>query len=116
MRNSLVVLQNQVIPWVGESRPDWKIVFDLAHYLGLGQYFPWKDVEEAIDEQLEPSGLSVEKLRKHPQGLYASALTYEKHRTDGFPTPSGKVELFSERLEAAGYDPVPYKSGFPEDL
>ena len=115
MRNSLVVLQNQVIPWVGESHPDWKIIFDLARYLGLGQYFPWKDVEEAIDEQLEPSGLSVEKLRKHPQGLFSSALTYEKYRTDGFPTPSGKVEIFSHRLESVGYDPVSYKSGFPED-
>ncbi|MCX7823744.1 MAG: molybdopterin-dependent oxidoreductase [Syntrophobacterales bacterium] len=115
MRNSLVVLQNQVIPWVGDSRPDWKITFDMAHYLGLGRYFPWKTVEEAIDEQLEPSGLSVEKLREHPQGLYASPLTYEKYRTNGFSTPSGKVEIFSERLELAGHDPVPYMRGFPED-
>lgn len=115
MRNSLVILQNQVIPWVGDSRPDWKIVFDMAQYLGLGRYFPWKTVEEAIDEQLEPSGLSVEQLRKHPQGLYASPLAYEKYRTAGFRTPSGKVEIFSERLRSAGYDPVPYMKGFPED-
>jgi anaerobic selenocysteine-containing dehydrogenase len=115
MRNSLVVLQNQVIPWLGDSRPDWKIIFDMAQYLGLGQYFPWKTVEEAIDEQLEPSGITVEQLRQNPQGLYATPLKYEKYREQGFQTPSKKVELFSDRLEKAGFDPVPYKSGFPED-
>lgn len=115
MRNSLVVLQNQVIPWVGDSRPDWKIIFDMARYLGLGEYFPWQTVEEAIDEQLEPSGISVEQLRQNPQGIYATTLVYEKHRSQGFPTPSGKVEIFSDRLAKAGFDSVPYEKGFPED-
>lgn len=115
MRNSLVILQNQVIPWVGDSRPDWKIIFDMAIYMGLGHYFPWNTVEEAIDEQLAPSGLSVKALRENPKGLYASPITYEKHKNNGFPTPSGKVEIYSDRLEEAGHDPLPYKNGFPED-
>ena len=32
---------------------------------------------------------------------------YETYKTNGFDTPSGKVELFSSQLEAYGYDPLP---------
>ena len=30
LRNNLVVLQDQVIDWLGESWPDWKIIFELG--------------------------------------------------------------------------------------
>ena len=99
MRNSPVILQNQVIDWLGDSRPDWKIVFDLGRRLGFASEFPWRSAEEAIDYQLAPSGLTVEMLRQNPEGLRAAPLEFEKYRTQGFTTPSGKVEFFSERLD-----------------
>jgi len=111
MRNSPVILQNQVIDSFGESRPDWKIIFELAERLGFQQEFPWRTVEEAIDYQLEPSGITVEMLRKNPAGLRFDKLQYEKHQTRGFATPSGKVEFFSERLRQNGFPPVPYMDG-----
>jgi anaerobic selenocysteine-containing dehydrogenase len=111
MRNSPVILQNQVIDCLGDSRPDWWIIFELARRLGLGTDFPWRSAEEAIDYQLAPSGLTVARLREHPDGLRAVPLEFQKHRTRGFATPSGKVELFSLRLEAAGHPPVPYQDG-----
>jgi anaerobic selenocysteine-containing dehydrogenase len=111
IRNSLVTLQNQVIPWQGDSRPDWKITFDLGRRLGFAAHFPWETAEEAIDYQLAPSGLTVAQLREHPEGLFASSLTFEKYRTRGFATPSGKVELFSDRLAKAGQPPVPFRDG-----
>jgi anaerobic selenocysteine-containing dehydrogenase len=111
MRNSPVILQNQVIDWQGDSRPDWKIVFDLGRKLGLEEEFPWQSAEEAIDYQLEPSGLTVAKLRENPDGLRAEPLEFEKYRTRGFATPSGKVEFFSARLEQAGHPPVPFLDG-----
>ena len=49
MRNSPVILQNQVIEWQGDSRPDWRIVFDLGRKLGFQEEFPWQTAEEAID-------------------------------------------------------------------
>jgi anaerobic selenocysteine-containing dehydrogenase len=111
MRNSLVVLQNQVIGWRGESRPDWKIVFDLGRRLGFTEEFPWQTAEEAIDFQLAPSGLTVERLRENPDGLLATPLTFEKYRTQGFATPSGKVEFFSGRLARAGHVAAPFRDG-----
>jgi thiosulfate reductase / polysulfide reductase chain A len=53
----------------------------------------------------------VAKLRENPDGLRAAPLEFEKYRTRGFATPSGKVEFFSARLEKAGHPPVPFMDG-----
>jgi anaerobic selenocysteine-containing dehydrogenase len=52
------------------------------------------------------AGVTLERLRRegwvrlgHPHPLVPFA--------SGFPTPSGKLELYSERAAAAGHDPVP---------
>ncbi len=108
MRNSPVLLQDQVIDWLGDSWPDWKIVFELARWLGLKEEFPWQTAEEAIDYQLAPSGITVDMLRQNPSGIRAENLRYEKYLEDGLATPSGQVEFFSERLQSAGHLPVPY--------
>jgi anaerobic selenocysteine-containing dehydrogenase len=111
MRNSPVILQNQVIDWLGDSRPDWKILFDLGRRLGFVSEFPWLSAEDAIDYQLSPSGLTVAMLRENPDGVRATLLSFEKYRTQGFATPSGKVEFFSDRLDKARQLPVPFKDG-----
>jgi anaerobic selenocysteine-containing dehydrogenase len=112
LRTSPVLLQNQIIDCQGESWPDWKIIFELARRLGLEREFPWQTVEEAIDYQLEPAGITVEMLRENPAGVAAAATTYEKFRSEGFKTPSGKVEFCSEQLRAQGHPPVPYGGGW----
>ena len=81
---------------------------DLAHRLGKpGRYFPWEDEEEVNRWLLEPSGLSLEALKAHPEGLRYAVYTPEKFRTRPLPTPSGKFEFSSRYLEETGYDPVP---------
>ena len=88
--------------------PDWKVLFELARRLGFGEAFPWQDVEEAIDYQLEPSGITVEQLKANPGGVrFKEGEQYRKYEQDGFGTPSGKVELYSQTLEDRGYDPLP---------
>jgi anaerobic selenocysteine-containing dehydrogenase len=111
MRNNLVVLQNAVIEPLGESWPDWKIVFELGRRLGLEREFPWRTAEEAIDFQLQPAGLSTAMLRAHPAGLRSEETVYEKYAAAGFATPSGKVELYSERLRQHGHEAVPFEDG-----
>ena len=115
IRNNPVVIQNQVIDWIAESWPDWKITFELARRLGLGQEFPWQTAEEAIDYQLGPAGITVDVLRKNPEGTYVEKRHYEKYKTKGFDTPSGKVELYSKKLRKHGYSPVPYFESDGED-
>jgi len=92
IRNNPMFLQNAVIPPVGDSRPNWQIVFELGRRLGFSHEFPWQSAEEAIDYQLEPTGVTVEKLRQNGNGLRIEGLRYEKYREEPFKTPSGKVE------------------------
>ncbi len=111
IRNNPMFLQDAVIPPVGESWPDWKIVFELGRRLGLEAEFPWQTAEEAIDFQLEPAGVSVADLRKNGKGLRIEELRYEKYQNQPFKTPSGKVEFFSGRLAEAGFSGVPFAQG-----
>ena len=111
IRSSPVRIQQQVIEPVGESWPTWKIVFELARRIGLEEEFPWRTAEAAIDEQLAPAGITAEMLRLNPDGIVAEPVRYRKYETEGFRTPSGKVELYSEQLARHGHDPVPFRKG-----
>jgi anaerobic selenocysteine-containing dehydrogenase len=82
---------------------------DLAHRLGFGEtYFVWED-EAAINEWiLEPTGISLEDLAAKPDGvLYDVEFEHRKYKTHPFPTPSGRFEFASGRVEQLGHDPLP---------
>lgn len=112
LRNRLVRIQDKVIEPLAQSRPDWKIIFELARRIGLIDEFPWQSVEEAIDFQLEPTGITVEMLRQKPDGIGTEEMRFRKYSTVGFKTPSGKVEFYSAKLAKNGFAPVPYADGF----
>ncbi|MDY7037005.1 MAG: molybdopterin-dependent oxidoreductase [Thermodesulfobacteriota bacterium] len=106
----LATLRTPVIEPRGESWPDWKLWFALAKGLGYGEYFPWNDVEEALTHLLGPSGITIQALKDDSRGMFwgdRDVVKRYKFRQEGFPTPSGKVEFYSERLEKFGYDPLP---------
>jgi len=111
---SLVQLRRRVVAPRGEARADTDIVFDLARRLGLGGHFWNGDVDAAYRHQLGPSGLSLDTLRERPQGVRVPLETrYHKYAEEkdgvpgGFPTPTRKIELYSETLLRHGYPPVP---------
>jgi len=92
----------------GEARSDLQIVFALAVRLGLGGQFFGGDIEAAWRHQLAPSGITLEQLREHPEGVRLPLQTkHRKYLERGFRTPSGKVELYSPAFAAAGYPPIP---------
>jgi anaerobic selenocysteine-containing dehydrogenase len=91
-----------------ECRSDWRFWRDLAHRMGYGEDFDWQDEDEAIDALLEPTGVTVQDLRDQPAGMfYGDNVRYRKYEQHGLATPTGKVEFYSYRLEASGYDPLP---------
>jgi anaerobic selenocysteine-containing dehydrogenase len=116
IRNNPMFLQNAVIPPVGDSWPNWRIVFELGRKLGFAAEFPWQSAEEAIDYQLEPTGVTVQKLRQNGKGLRIEELRHEKYREKPFKTPTGKVEFFSSRLADAGLPGVPFQHGFVDPI
>jgi anaerobic selenocysteine-containing dehydrogenase len=105
-----VAMKNKCVGEFGESWPDWRIWTELAWKMGFREWFPWKSIEEATDWMLEPSGLSVKTLTEDkPAGLFYAqrfrAREYEAY--GGFPTPSRKVELYSEELAKENIHPLP---------
>ncbi|MBN1636524.1 MAG: molybdopterin-dependent oxidoreductase [Deltaproteobacteria bacterium] len=112
IRNSPVRIQDSVIEPVMESRPDWMIIFELGRRIGLEAEFPWQTVEEAINYQLEPAGITFEMLREHPEGIRTDEIQFEKYKRNGFNTPSGKVEFHSGRLSSNGLSGTPYLNGY----
>jgi anaerobic selenocysteine-containing dehydrogenase len=107
----LLMLRPQVVPPLEESRPDWQIIFDLAKKLGYQDYFPWQNIEGAIDYELEPTGITSRDLREHPEGIQIFGPlfkpTYHKYTSMGFLTLSKKVEILSTRFQKMGYDSLP---------
>lgn len=104
LRTNYFRLQQKVIEPVGNSWPDWKLWFELGRALGYNKEFSWDTVEEAIDEQLQPSGYTVDEVKNNPIFF---PLQEKKYEREGFWTPSGKVELYSSILEKYGYKPLP---------
>ena len=105
----LSVMQ-RVLPLRGEVRTDMEIAIALRDQLrarGLVDYdvLPWNSHREFTDYQLQDTGLDFDELRA--RGFHEFGFGYEGWRKRGFPTPSGKIELASSRLAAAGYDPLP---------
>jgi anaerobic selenocysteine-containing dehydrogenase len=102
-----VTLRRAVVGPLWESWPDWKFWFELAKRMGYREYFPWDDVEETIEFILKPSGVTLEQLKKNPEGIYFFERRYRSYEERGFGTPSKKVEIYSEMLRKYGYDPLP---------
>ena len=106
----VVVYRPTVIPPLHDTKSTLEIVQGLAKRLGLSQYFDYT-IEQWIDAQVKelPLDTPLEYLKHHgvyaPRGgpKYGSTLTPD-HR---FVTQSGKIELYSDRLREAGYDPLP---------
>jgi anaerobic selenocysteine-containing dehydrogenase len=111
---SHVQLRPAVVAPRGEARSDTEIVFDLATRLGLGEHFWDGDVEAGLRHRLAPSGLTLEELRARPEGMRVPLETrHRKHAAEGpdgpagFPTPTRRIELYSETLLDGGYPPLP---------
>ena len=106
--NGRVQLRQPVVASRGESRDDGWIAFALAERLGLGSHFWNGDRDAGYREWLAPSGISLDTLRAHPKGVDVELeAPYGKHERDGFPTPSGHVEIWSETFRTHGYPALP---------
>lgn len=99
------VLARRKLVQTGEVRDDREVILDLARRLGLQEAFPWPDWKSYLAWVLEPSGMSFEEFAD--KGIVLGQMRYRKHETDGFPTPSGKVELASSVMARAGRPALP---------
>lgn len=104
---------NKVVDPPGEAWPDNKIFNELGKRIAPEYWF--NDVEEMLDYELRKGNITWKEFSE--MGFLAKMgqdQPYYKHRTDywrkggGFPTSTGKVELYSTVMEELGYDPLPH--------
>jgi anaerobic selenocysteine-containing dehydrogenase len=89
---------------VGECRSDHEMLNDLGKRVGQEEYW-WDTFEGALDYILEPLDITFQEFKE--MKYIRGEVNYEKYKEKGFSTPTGKVELYSTKLEEWGYDPLP---------
>jgi thiosulfate reductase/polysulfide reductase chain A len=107
-REPFIALRQPAVPAPHDQKPNWWIARELAIKLGLGDFYPWTDIEEYLDHRLKAAGQSLAVLKE--RGLVRGPqppLYFEDGIAPEFATPSGKVEFYSTQLQQAGFDPVP---------
>jgi len=104
------------IPPLGEAKSNWDVMRLLA--AGMGYDDPWlqQEPEAVLAEILDATratspllaGITLDRLQRESTVPYTIPPDQHVPFADlRFPTPSGKVELFSEALAAQGADPLP---------
>lgn len=85
-----------------ESKPDTEIMCDLSRYLGLDDPLMEKGYEETMKYFISNLSVTLEELKEADLPLkmreYSPYVPGTK-RKQGFETPSGKIELWSELIE-----------------
>lgn len=87
------------------TKSSWMLFRDLARRLGMNDFLPFETIEEFWEWQLEGTGYSIEDFdEKGYVELSDTPIWYDRDKLDGqFKTPSGKIEIVSEKLTAAGF-------------
>ncbi len=114
--NTHLYLMEHALDPPGEARSAVAIVRELGGRLGLPRdFFPWESTEGLIDALIDHPATghaSVAALRA-AGGIRALNISHVAHPDLRFPTPSGKVELYSERAATLGLPPLPGYAKLP---
>ena len=104
---------NKVVDPPGEAWSTAKIYLELGRRIEP-KFWPWSTVEEMLDYQLRKAKMTWKEFSEIGfLGTIGKDQPYYKYKTDhwvkggGFPTPTGKVELYSTILNKLDYDPLP---------
>ncbi|HTX92067.1 MAG TPA: molybdopterin-dependent oxidoreductase [Anaerolineales bacterium] len=90
-----------------ECQDEYTFWHDLAQRLGAGEWFPWESETELNRWRLEGTGVTLEQLAAHPEGVVYKPKRYHKYQEKKFNTPSGKFEFVSGYLRNYGYAYLP---------
>lgn len=121
LRGGKFAVSQKAIEPLGEAKNDIEIIIQMLRSMGLHDEVLENGYENYMNYILEPSGLTVEELRLHPEGLLSKKIIEPEEKTyikQGLQTPSGKVEFCSQVLEkyrdTYGYKGIPEYIDFRE--
>ena len=107
--NTHLYLMPKVLEPPGETRSAIWVLRELARRLGLHDFFPWAEETGALDAILdhEATGHASVATVAAQGGILPLRISHVAHPDLRFPTPSGKVEFYSERAAAHGLPAIP---------
>ena len=107
--NTHLYLMPKVLEAAGETRPIGWVLSELAQRLGVADFYPWENDEGPIDAILDhpATGHATVAALRAEGGIRALNISHVAHPDLRFPTPSGKIELYSERAKGLGLPPLP---------
>jgi anaerobic selenocysteine-containing dehydrogenase len=114
--NTHLYLMEKALEPPGEAKNLAFILRGLAARLGLPpDFFPWESEEGAIDAIIDhpATGHATVAALRAEGGIRALEISHVGHPDLRFPTPSGKVEFYSERARALGLPPLPVYEALP---
>lgn len=105
-----VNITQQVLPPIGEARSDVDALGQLAKKMRTRGSFVhdfvfWSTHRQFNEYLLEGTGLTLDALRR--DGFHEIPFGYREYEVEGFPTPSGRVELYSQTLAKYGLGGLP---------
>jgi thiosulfate reductase/polysulfide reductase chain A len=98
--------RQKVIKPLYDTKEEGEIWQELGMRMSIQQYLPPVGAT-SLDVILAPQGITFEEFKT--KGVIIVDRSFDPVRK--FGTPTGKIELFSERLEGAGFDPMPVWRG-----
>jgi anaerobic selenocysteine-containing dehydrogenase len=109
----MIEAHNKVVDPPGEAKPNNWIFNEIGKRVVPQHWFD--DVEACLDYQVRKGhDMTWKKFSEQlVSGCWGKDQVYYKYKTDywrkggGFPTPTGKFEFYSKKLEELGYDPLP---------
>jgi anaerobic selenocysteine-containing dehydrogenase len=112
--HTVLAYNAQAIPPLGESKSNWDVMRLLAAEMGFAEPWLQQEADEVIAEVLaatavhNPALQGVTLARLKQEGFVELAVSPDVPFADGrFPTPSGKVELFSQTMAEMDLPPLP---------
>src|SRR5438552_3168538 len=113
--NTHLYLMPKVLEPPGEARPATWVMRELARRLGLADFYPWAEETGALDAILDhpATGHASVATLAAEGGIRALRVSHVGHPDLRFATPSGKVELYSERAAGLGLPPLPVYEPLP---
>lgn len=112
--HTLLAYNAPAIPPLGESKSNWEVMGLLSKAMSFTEPWLYESPDKIIGEALVTTakshpwlqGITLDQLKAN--GAVPMNVGDDPPFADGrFPTPSGKVELYSEALAGMGYDPLP---------
>ena len=115
--NTHLYLMDQLISARGEARSAIWVMDALAQRLGVEDVFPWKSTDDFLTAIFDHPALGhvTPDVLRAQDGRQTLAISHVAHPDLSFPTPSRKVEFFSERATQLGLPSLPVYEPIAED-